>query len=115
MTLTINHITVKSINTMSDLKNLEILKTKLTKLTPELNEEKCQDVQTVIQRFNYYRNEIILPLRNQHFISCVWSNEEFTDQLTSTDFCSCYYIERFPRKMCIDIVDKFGLEYMLHF
>lgn len=100
---------------MNDLQKLEILISKVTKNCQTFNEKKQDDLRIIMQRYNYYGKQILQPLRNQHYINCVWSNDQQCNQLTSKDFCSCYYIERFPRQLCLDIVDKFGLEYMLNF
>lgn len=101
---------------MSDLQKLEILLSKVTKISQTFNEKKKQDeLRIIIQRYNYYKKHIDQPIRNQHYINCVWSNDQQCNQLTSIDLCSCYYIERFPRQLCLNIVDKFGLEYMLYF
>lgn len=80
----------------------------------KFNDEKQYDLKIIVQRYNYYKNQIIQPIRNQHYINCTWSNDDQCRQVTSNDFCECFYIERFPRQLCFEIVDKFGMEYMLN-
>lgn len=97
---------------MSDIKNLKILLHKLMKLS-HLTEQDREKLYILIQRFDYYKKSIMQPLRNQHYINCVWTSD--ISQQVSRDFCSCYYIDLFPKKMCEEIVEMFGMDYMLHF
>lgn len=98
---------------MNDLRNLEVLLLKFKKFTETMN-RKESEYEIFLDRYLHYK-QIMQPIRNQHYISCIWSNDELCEQVKPTDFCSCYYIEKFPRKLCVDIVEAIGLDYMLHF
>lgn len=100
---------------MSDIKSVDVLLNKCKKLT-EVTNQKKDELDVLIQRYEYYIKKIKLPLRNQHYINCVWSNDDQYEKCEqmSTNFCSCYYMKNFPKRLCMDIVETFGLEYMLH-
>lgn len=97
---------------MSHLNNLNILLNNLTMYSSKYDSEKQFDLEIIKQRYNFYKSQLIQPMRNQHYINCIWSNDQCY-QVTSKDFCSCYYIKRFPKQLCCEIVDKFGFEYMM--
>lgn len=83
-------------------------------LAQTFNETNQEDLEIIIQRYNFYKKKILQPLNNGHYLNCICS---YNDQCysKSKDFCSCYYIDRFPKDLCDEIVEKFGLEYMLNF
>lgn len=99
---------------MSDLKTLEVLLQKF-KIFVEKTNKKQNELEIILQRFNFYKKQFYQPMRNGHYINCIWSNDVRFNHVTHMDFCSCYHIQKFPRVMCSDIVETIGLGYILNF
>lgn len=93
--------------------NLEYLLRRATKLIETLNEEKRNDLEVIKQRYDYYIKRALQPLRNNHYANCIRPNYDQYNS-TSKDFCECHYLERLPKELCFEIVEKFGLS-MLNF
>lgn len=98
---------------MNHTLNLQTLLANLMKHSKIFSEEKQYDIEIIKQRYDFYKNQIELPLKNQHYTNCIWSEDQLHQHVSMNDFCSCYYIQRFPKQLCNEIIDKFGLEYMM--
>lgn len=97
---------------MNHLKNLETLLNNLTIHSNKFNNEMQTDLNIIKQRYNFYKSKFLQTFRNQHYVNCIWYNDQQFMYVMPKDYCSCHYIERFPQQLCNEIVERFGLEYM---
>lgn len=95
-------------------KNLEILLKKF-KLFVETINKKHDEFEVILQRYNYFKLKIQITQSNDHYIDCTFPYKEAVSEISSKDFCSCYYIEQFYENLCQEIVNLIGLEYIINF
>lgn len=95
---------------MNNLIKLEFLLNKFELIKSILKKE--DEFNIILQRYNYYKKQLTQS-KNGHYVNCVWSSNKFCEE-SKNDLCSCYYIDRFSIKLCSDIVNTIGLEYMLN-
>jgi len=99
---------------MNKIQNLEVLIQKF-KLFSKTLKKKENELDVILQRYNYFQKHYKLPLRNNHFNNCVWCNDITCEKLTDSDFCSCFYGIRFINNLCFEIIDLIALEYIVNF
>lgn len=92
--------------------NLEILLDKFELYTKLLN-KKHREYEIILQRYNYYKKKVEKVQNISHFTECNLQGI-ITDESTF-DFCNCYYLKNFPVKLCQEIIDQIGFDYIKHF
>lgn len=99
---------------MNDLIDLEILLKKFELLTKTIH-SKEDEFNIFLQRYHYYKKHFSQSMINGHYKDCILLNQKSYNLIKSIDFCNCFYIQMFPRKLCLEISESIGLEYMLNF
>lgn len=98
-------------NKMSEEK-LEILLKKFQLFTQKLDRNH-DEFEIISQRYDYYKKKIQSLQSNSHLIEC--NLQYISLENYSTDICSCYYIKQFPQKLCEEVLDLIGLDYLINF
>lgn len=94
--------------------NLECLLQKFQIFTEKLHKYQ-HEFDIITQRYQYFKKHYELPLNNDHFTNCIWSNDISCKETTKTDFCSCYYAQKTIKNLCFEIIELIGLEYIINF
>lgn len=96
------------------IQNLKILIKKFKIFTQTLNKNHSE-FEILLQRYKYFKLKIQTIKRNGHYTDCTFSYKDSTCEKELIDYCSCYYIERFPENLSHEIIKLIGSEYIINF
>lgn len=99
---------------MNDIEKLKILIQKF-KLFTETMHKYQDEFKIITQRYQYFKRQNMLPIKNSHYSNCVWSNDDSCKDVKSTDFCNCYYAQKCLKNLCFEIIELIGIEYIINF
>lgn len=67
----------------------------------------------ISQRYELFKKQYSLPIKT--IIIQIVIGVMPRKQITSTDFCGCYYAQIFIKNICFEIRELIGIEYIINF